>query len=325
MIQRTVHRLAAATAAMLAIAGPAAAQDNYPNRPIKMIVSYAAGGTTDTMARVTAQKMSDILGQPIVIENKPGAGTIIAAEAAANSPADGYTLFMTATTTLSVNPATYKKLPYKVEDFAPISLIGKMAYTFGVSNTVPVNTLKEFIDYTKARPGQLNYGTVGLGGSTHIFTKLVEGALGVKMQDVIYKGSPPALTDLFAGTIQVYADGVISSLPFYQDKKMKILAVSSEQRLKAAPEIPTFTELGYPSVVLYSYYGVLAPAKTPKPIIDKLNAAMVKALAMPDVQERIKQNGAEPESTTPEGFGKIIVDYLKAYGDIARPHNFNLE
>ena len=325
MIQGTVHRLVAATTAILAMAAPAAAQDNYPNRPIKMIVSYAAGGTTDTMARVTAQKMSEILGQPIVIENKPGAGTIIAAEAAANSPADGYTLFMTATTTLSVNPATYKKLPYKVEDFAPISLIGKMAYTFGISNTVPICTLKEFVDYTKARPGQLNYGTVGLGGSTHIFTKLVEGALGVQMQDVIYKGSPPALTDLFAGTIQVYADGVISSLPFYQDKKMKIVAVSSEQRLKAAPEIPTFTELGYPSVVLYSYYGVLAPAKTPKPIVDKLNAAMVKALAMPDVQERIKQNGAEPESTTPEGFRKIIVDYLKAYGDIARPHNFNLE
>lgn len=322
---RQIAYLAAAIAAMLAIANPAAAQDNYPNRPIKMIVSYAAGGTTDTMARVTAQKMSEILGQPIVIENKPGAGTIIAAEAAANSPADGYTLFMTATTTLSVNPATYKKLPYKVEDFAPISLIGKMAYTFGISNTVPVNTLKEFVDYTKARPGQLNYGTVGLGGSTHIFTKLVEGALGVQMQDVIYKGSPPALTDLFAGTIQVYADGVISSLPFYQDKKMKIVAVSSEQRLKAAPDIPTFTELGYPSVVLYSYYGVLAPAKTPKPIVDKLNAAMVKALAMPDVQERIKQNGAEPESTTPEGFSKIITDYLKAYGDIARPHNFNLE
>jgi tripartite-type tricarboxylate transporter receptor subunit TctC len=297
----------------------------YPDRPIRMVVSYAAGGTTDTMARVTAQKMSELLGQPIVIENKPGAGTIIAAEYVAKAPPDGYTLLMTATTTLSVNPATYKKLPYKVEDFAPISLIGKMAYTFGISNTVPINDLKEFVAYTKARPGQLNYGTVGLGGSTHIFTKLVENALGIQMQDVIYKGSPPALTDLFAGSIQVYADGVISSLPFYQDKKMKIVAVSSEQRLAAAPDIPTFVELGYPDVVLYSYYGVLAPAGTPKPIVDKLNGAMVKALAMTDLQERIKQNGAVPESTSPEGFGKMIVEYLKAYGDIARRHNFNLE
>jgi tripartite-type tricarboxylate transporter receptor subunit TctC len=325
MTRRAYLLSIAAVGLLQAVPGASLAQDNYPTRPIKMIVSYAAGGTTDTMARVTAQKMSEILGQPIVIENKPGAGTIIAAEVAANSPADGYTLFMTATTTLSVNPATYRKLPYRIEDFAPISLIGKMAYTFGVSNTLAVKDLKEFVAYTKARPGQLNYGTVGLGGSTHIFTKLVEGALGVQMQDVIYKGSPPALTDLFAGTIQVYADGVISSLPFHQDKKMNILAVSSEQRLAAAPEIPTFTELGYPSVVLYSYYGVLAPAKTPAPIVAKLNAAMVKALAMPDLQERIRQNGAVPESTTPEGFGKVIADYLKAYGDIARPLNFNLE
>lgn len=311
-------------ALLLALTGAATAAD-YPDRPIRMVVSYAAGGTTDTMARVTAQKMSELLGQPIVIENKPGAGTIIAAEYVAKAPPDGYTLLMTATTTLSVNPATYKKLPYKVEDFAPISLIGKMAYTFGISNTVPINDLKEFVAYTKAKPGQLNYGTVGLGGSTHIFTKMVESALGIQMQDVIYKGSPPALTDLFAGTIQVYADGVISSLPFYQDKKMKIVAVSSEQRLAAAPDIPTFVELGYPGVVLYSYYGVLAPAGTPKPIVDKLNAAMVKALAMADLQERIKQNGAVPESTSPEGFGKMIVDYLKIYGDIARPLNLSLE
>jgi tripartite-type tricarboxylate transporter receptor subunit TctC len=325
MIRQVKSQLALAAILSAIIAGAASAQDIYPNRPIKMIVSYAAGGTTDTMARVTAQKMSEILGQPIVIENKPGAGTIIAAEAAANAPADGYTLLMTATTTLSVNPATYRKLPYKPEDFAPISLIGKMAYTFGVSHTVPINDLKEFVAYAKARPGQLNYGTVGLGGSTHIFTKLVEDSLGVQMQDVVYKGSGTALTDLFAGNIQVYADGVINSLPYYQDKKMKVVAISSEERLAAAPEVPTFVELGYPDVVLYSYYGVMAPAKTPKPIIDKLNAAMAKALAMPDLQERIRQNGAVPESTTPEGFRTIIADYLKAYGDIARRHNFNLE
>ncbi|MGD9711316.1 MAG: Bug family tripartite tricarboxylate transporter substrate binding protein [Lautropia sp.] len=301
------------------------AQEAFPNRPIRVVVPYAPGGTTDILARLVTQKMSEQLKQQVVIENKPGAGTIIGAQSVATAPADGYTLLMAASSTLSVNPFTYKKLSYKVEDFAPVSLVGKVAFAFSVTNSIPVQDLKGLVAYAKQRSGALNYGNIGLGSSTHLFMKKVEESLGIRMQDVTYKGSGPALMDLVSGQIQVYADGVLASAPFHQNKQTKIVAVSSEKRLDSIPDAPTFAELGYPELTIYTWYGIVAPAATPKDRIAVLNAAIVRALSEPDVQERIARNGATPQATTPEDFAKTIADSSKVFGEIARKYDFNLQ
>ncbi len=288
----------------------ATAQTDYPTRPIRLIIPFPAGGGTDIVGRLVAQKMSETLNQPVVVENVGGAASMIGAERAARAPADGYTLFLGGANTFAINPHLYKKINYRLEDFAPISMLAKVPMSFDMNKSVPAATLKEFAAYAKSHHDKLNYGTAGPGGTSHLLGVMVEAALGVQMVPVHYRGTGPALIDLMGGQTQVYFDNVASSLPQWQTGQIKILAVSSAERLPIAPDIPTFAESGYPDVVFYNQWSLLAPAGTPKPIIDKLNAAVVRALKSDDVLKYCRENATLANPTTPEqALAELKADY----------------
>jgi len=264
-----------------------------------MVVPFAAGGSTDIIGRAVAIKMGELLGQPIVMENIGGASTMIGADRVAKSPSDGYTLLVATSTTFATNPHLYKKMTYKIEDFAPISLIAKSPLVLALGLSIPASTLKDFVAYAKARPGQLSYGTTGIGGNAHLTGAMVASALGIKMEAVPYKGSAPALTDVMGGSLPMHFDSAATSLPLYRAGKIRVLAITSERRVEAAPEIPTFTELGY-DVSITTLIGLFAPAGTPTPIVQKLNATLKRVLSDPDLLARFRPDATIAEWTTPD-------------------------
>ena len=298
--------------AMVVAPNNAAAADPFPSRPIRLIVPTAPGGATDVFARLIAQKMSETLKQPAVIENVAGAGTVLGGDRVAKSPNDGYTLLVATTATLATTPHLYKKLPYKLEDFTPISMIAKFPMVLVVNPGSPMNNFKDFADYTKAHPGKVSYGTAGLGGTAHLVGKMIEMALGTSLLAVHYKGASPAMVDLMSGQTDAYIDAIATSLPLWRAGRIKILGVTSQERVSAAPGIPTFAESGYPAVVYYNLFSLVAPAGTPRPIIDELNAAVVQALRSDEVRNRMLSEGTIPDPTTPAG----AVAGLKADYDI---------
>jgi tripartite-type tricarboxylate transporter receptor subunit TctC len=293
----------------------AMAQADYPSRPIRLIIPFPAGGGTDIVGRLVAQKMSETLKQPVVVENVGGAASMIGAERAARAAADGYTLFLGGANTFAINPHLYQKINYKLEDFAPISMLAKVPMSLDMNKAIPATTLKEFAAYAKSRNDKLNYGTAGPGGTSHLLGVMVAAALGVEMVPVHYRGTGPALIDLMGGQTQVYFDNVASSLPQWQTGQIKILAVSSAERLPIAPDIPTFAESGYPDVVFYNQWSLLAPAGTPKPVIDKLNAAVVQALKSEDVLKYCRDNATLANPTTPE---QALVELKADYEGMGR-------
>ena len=294
-------------------------QAAYPNRPVRIIVAFPAGQATDLAARAIAQKLSENLGQQFIVDNRPGAASIIGSEAAAKAPNNGYNLFMGSSGSLAVNPGMYSKLPYDpVNDFTPISQALYVPFFLFVHPGVPAGTVNELVDYLKANPNKLNFGSAGTGASNHLSAELFKSVTGVSMVHVPYKGSPPAVVDLLAGQIGLMFETGPLALPHAKSGKLKVIAVGSRQRSAAAPELVTIAESGYPGFETVGWAGLLSPTGTPKEVIAKLNAEVVRIIAQSGINERFVSLGAELVSSTPENFGAYIKSEIAKWGKVIR-------
>ncbi|MBM3358018.1 MAG: tripartite tricarboxylate transporter substrate binding protein [Betaproteobacteria bacterium] len=281
----------------------------YPVKPIRIVVGFAPGGGTDTTTRALAPKLSAALGQQIVVDNRPGAAGNIGTDLVAKAPADGYTLLMGTIAALAINPSLYEKLPFDpVRDFAPISRGVDSTNVLVVHPSVPAKTVKELIALAKKRPGDLNYGSSGVGGAGHLAGELFNLIADTKLVHVPYKGGAPAMVDLIAGHVHMIFATAATANPQIKAGKIRPLAVTTLKRAVSLPDVPTLSEAGIKGFEANNWYGLLAPAKTPRPIIDRLNREFVAALRLPDVKEFLLAQGLEPAPSTPEEFA----DYIKA-------------
>ncbi len=294
-----------------AAAGPALAQAPYPSKPIRLIVPYAPGASNDTLSRASAESMAPLLGQPIVIDNRPGAGGMIGAEQAVRSPADGYTI-LNVQASFATNVAIRAKMPYDVfKDFAYIGMMAKSPMIVVVHPSMPVKSVKELVALARKRPGELNYGSSGTGGSNHLATELFAKIASVKLTHVPYKSMGPALTDLVGGHVQLIITSLPSALVQVKSGRVKALGIAAEKRSSFAPEIATVVEGGVPYVAEL-WWGLAAPAKTPPEIVDRLSETLRKAMQAPQLRQRYATEGAEPVAMTPAEFTKYV------HGEIAR-------
>ena len=300
-----------------AIAAPGCAQ-SYPSRPIRILVPFAPGGGTDLVARAVAIKMSDSFGTSVVVDNRPGGNANIGNELAALATPDGYTLLMTSSS-LTINASLYKKLPYDpVKDFSPISLATNVPYILAAHPSLGVSTFQEFITLARAKIKPISYGSAGTGNATHLAMEMMKIVTKIDIVHVPYKGTGQALTDLLGNQIQAYWATMPPTLPHVRSGRLKGLAVGSLKRSKAAPDIPTVSELGYPGFEAGSWFGMLAPAGTPKSIIVRLNKEVVGALAAPELNERLSAEGAEPAGNTPEEFAAFIKNELVKWAKVTK-------
>ncbi len=303
---KNVYLMSACVLAASQLAVEASAQ-TYPTRPIRWIVTYPPGGPTDVVARAIGAKLTEAWGQQVVIDNRAGAGGVIGTDLAAKAVPDGYTLLFGTSAGLTINPALSSKLPYDaVRDFAAVSLLVLNPQILVLHNAVPANTVKELVALAKARPGQLNYASVGLGSPNHMGMELLKALTGIDIVHVPYKGTGPAITDLLGGQVQLMFNSMPSVLPLVASGKLKGLAVGSAQRSPAIPELPTVAEAGVPGFENVTWYGMFAPAKTPPEIIARLNKQVVQILAAPEMTQRLSSQGAEPRSSTPEELVKFM-------------------
>jgi tripartite-type tricarboxylate transporter receptor subunit TctC len=308
-----------------AAALPVCAQE-YPRKPIRLIVPFAPGGGNDTVARAIAQSAGASLGQPVVVDNRAGAGGMLGAELAAKSPPDGYTLFLGGVGSHAVNPNLHARLPYDpVKDFAPITLIASAPSVLVVHPSVPARTLAEFTALAKASPGRLNYASNGNGSSAQLAAVLYESMAGVRMVHVPYKGLAPALVDLLAGEVQAMFSSVVAIVPNIKSGRLRALAVTGKRRTALLPEVPTLDESGVPGYEAGSWYGILAPARTPQAIVAKLHEAIAGALAQSEVRERLASEGAEVIGSTPEAFAAHITAELARMGKLIREAGIRME
>jgi len=304
---------------------PACAQE-YPRKAIRLIVPFAPGGGNDTVARAIAQSAGASLGQPVVVDNRAGAGGMLGAELAARSPPDGYTLFLGGVGSHAVNPNLHAKLPYDpVKDFAPITLIASAPSVLVVNPSLPARTLAEFTALAKASPGRINYASNGNGSSAQLAAVLYESMAGVQMVHVPYKGLAPALVDLLAGEVQAMFSSVVAIVPNIKAGRLRALAVTGKRRAALLPEVPTLDESGVPGYEAGSWYGILAPAGTPQAVVAKLHEAIVRALAQPEVRERLVSEGAEVIGSTPEAFAAHITAELARMGKLIRDAGIRME
>lgn len=298
--------LAAAAGSGLA-ASAAQAQPSYPARPIRMLVGFPAGGGVDIVARLMADEMQKSLGQPITVDNRAGAAANIATEAAARSAADGYTLLMGNTGSLAINPALYPKLAFDVQkDFVPVAWVSTSPLLVLVHAEQPIATLGELVERARQQPGQLAYGTGGTGSVSHLAMELLKAQTGANLLHVPYRGGSPAVTDLLGNQLQVVVEGVPIAMPFLKAGKLRALAVTSAQRLPALPDVPTGAQAGFAQFNAIAWYGIVAPAGTPAPIVRRLNEAANEALNSPALREKLAQQGSEPAGGTPEAFGDFL-------------------
>jgi tripartite-type tricarboxylate transporter receptor subunit TctC len=300
-------------------AAPLAA-DTYPDRAVHWIVPYPPGSGTDVVARLLGERLAEALGKPVIVDNKPGAGAAIGVDALAKAAPDGYTIGMADTGPLAINPALYPKLPYDpVKSFAPITNVALLPFILVVNPSLPVKTTRELIAYGKDHPGQINYASVGNGSSVHLATELFKKMTGVEMVHIPYKGSAPALQDLLGGQVSVMFVNLLSSQAYLKDGSLRALAVAPAKRLSALPDLPTVAESGVPGYDFVSWFGVLAPAGTPEPIVRHLNAEIVRIVKQPDMRSRlIEQGGLEPVGSTPEEFKALIATELTRWAEIVR-------
>ena len=311
-----VQCIGACVLACLAFGASAA---DYPSRPIHLIVPFAAGGGNDTVARLVGQGLTAELGQPVVIDNRPGAGGVVGAEAAAHAAPDGYTLFLGGVGSHAINPSLHEHLGYDpVKDFTPISLIASAPLVLVVHPSVPATSVHELVALAKAKPGALNYASNGNGSSSHLAAVMFASTAGVDLVHVPYKGLAPALGDLLSGQVQLMFSSVVAILPHVKAGKLRALAVSSKERLSLLSDLPTVSEAGVPNYQTSSWYGILAPAGTPPDAVARLNAAIVKVVAQPHVRQALAQEGAEPVSSTPAAFGAFIQSERERLGEVIR-------
>ncbi len=320
-----IPALAALSFSALAGAFIATAAD-YPLKPIRLIVPFAAGGGNDAVARTIAQRLSAGLGQQVVVDNRAGAGGVVGAELAAKSAPDGYTLFLGGVGSHAINPSVHRNLPYDpVKDFAPISLVASAPLILVVHPSVAAKSLEEFIALAKAKPEAINYASNGNGSSSHLAAVMFESMSASRMTHVPYKGLGPALVDLLSGQVQAMFSSVVAILPHVQAGKLRALAVTGERRLALMPDVPTIAESGLPGYRAGSWYGILAPAGTAPEIIRKLNGEIVKAIQQPEVKKAFALEGAEPIGSSPQEFATHIRAELGRLGPVAREAKIELQ
>lgn len=313
----TLARVALVTVAFM-FSGLASAQ-GFPARPIRMIVPYAPGGNVDISARIVGPGLGELLGQTIIVENRPGGGGNVGAGLVAKATPDGHTLLVGSSGPLSVNPVVFKDIPYdSVKDFAPVSLVQIVPLVLLVSPKFTVRSVKELIDRAKAQPGKITIASAGTGTTNHFAIELFSAMTGAKLLHVPYKGSGPALSELLGGQVNTMIDQLTSSMGFIKDGKLKVIAVTAAKRVSALPDVPTLAESGVPNYEASTFLGILAPAGTPRALVAKLNAALRKVVDAPAVQERFRGLGADPGGSTPEQFAKMIRDELNKWRSLAQ-------
>ncbi len=310
---------------MFVFVGVAAAQQAYPSKPIRFIVPFPPGGSTDPLARLVGQKLSIKWGQAVIVDNRPGGNTIIGTEALAKSPPDGYTILLV-TRDLVLLPHLVSYLPYDpIKDFAAVASLAKAQFILVLHPSVPANNLQEFIALAKSKPGQLNYATSGLGNATHLAAELFQSMTGVKMQHIPYKGGAAALTDLLSGRVQLWFPNTVGISAHIKSGKLKGLAVTGDKRFASMPQVPTFDEAGLPGFEMAGWFGILAPAGTAKEIVDKISKEVALVLAMPDVLEKLESQGSQPFTSSPEQFAALLRSELARYGKIIKSANIKVE
>ena len=320
-------KLSAAVLAAAAFIAPgaASAQEAYPNKPIHMILPFPPGGVTDLLARALGEKLSTRMGQPVVVENKPGAGTMLASEYVARAKPDGYTILMAASS-LSTAPLIYDKAPYDaIKSFAPVTQVASVVHVLEVSPKLPVTNLKELIAYAKANPGKLSYASTGTGTSTHLEGELLKSMAGIDMVHVPYKGSGPALNDLVGGQLGVMIDALGSSGPFIKAGKLRPLGVTTAKRSASIPELPTLSESGVPGYEAMPWLGLVAPAGTPPEVVDRLYKETAKVLEEPAIKERFKGWGLDIIGNTPAEFSSFIKRDIDQWSRVIKSANIKGE
>lgn len=317
-MRQLCRRLILTVCAAMLFAGAATAQD-YPSRPVKIVVPYPAGGSNDIVARLIAQKLSERSGQNFLVENRGGAGGNVGAEAVAASEPDGYTLLLTAPPPLTINAALYKSLPFDPSKaFAPVALIASVPIVLAVHPSLGVKDVKELIALAKAKPGTINFGSSGIGTTNHLAGELLKTKAGIDIVHVPYKGAAPAMNDLIAGHIPMMFDNIPAVLPQVQGKAINAIAVAGTSRASALPDVPTVAEQGVAGFEASAWFGLVAPAKTPAPVLAKLQSEVVAILTMPDVKKRLVELGAEPGAVSGEAFGKFLSEETTMWSGIIR-------
>ncbi len=322
---KTTWKTLALAATITLLPAWAAAQDGWPNKPVSLVVPYPPGGTSDVIGRQLAQRLREELGQPFIVENKAGAATAIGATFVARAPKDGYTLLLSAGTTFTVVPNFNDKLAYKLDDFDPVAPVATVPFAFVVKKDFPAKTIKEYAAYAKANPGKVNNATNGQGSMVHLLGELVATGLDVKLTQVHYKGASPATMDMLAGVIDSNVEALTSAVPNVTTGQYRALAVLSHDRQPLLPDVPTFRELGYPAVVGETWYAVFVPAGTPKPVIDKLGAALRKITGSASFGEAMRKIGNEAQSGSPAELRATTVEQAKLWGDLIKRLNIKAE
>jgi len=313
--------------ALLLLTGrPAPAQTAYPGRTIKMLVPYPAGGTTDLLGRLIADQLKSGLGATVVVENKPGAGTTLGADQVAKSEPDGYTLLMATSTTLAINKTLYRKLPYDpVKDFAPIGLVAGVPFALIINPSIPAKSLPEFIAYAKSKPG-LAYGSAGNGSPQHLGAEMLKTAAGIEIRHVPYRGSVPAMLDVIAGHIPFMVVDLQPALQQIKEGKVRVLGVTTPRRVAVAPDIPTIAEAGLPGYELVAWQGIVAPAGTPRPVVDALAGQIAKLLSDPETKGKLTTLALETlPGSTPDSFADFIKTEVDRWADIVKKSGAELE
>ena len=314
--------LAALVLATAALAAHAA----FPEKPIRLVIGFPAGGPLDQHARLLADRLQAVLGQPLVIDYKAGAGGTVGAQEVMKAPADGYTLMLANTGVMVINPALYGKLPYStLRDFTPIARTAMQPLALLVNPKVPANSLKEFMDYASSRPGQVNYGSAGNGGISHLVPEMFKRATGLFMVHIPYRGSAPAFTDLMAGQVQFMAESIPQAAAYHRQGKVKALAVTSRERNPALPEIPTVIESGIRGFEVVGFYGFLAPAGLPADVKAKLSDAFRQVLTSPEIRNRMVAQGADPAFLPADDFAKFLAAEMPRWADAVKQSGAKLD
>ena len=308
-------------ALLLAVVSQFALAQTYPSKPVRLVVGLAPGGATDIMARTLTPGFGEELGQPVVVDNRPGAAGSIGASTVAKSPPDGYTLFL-ASSSFTSNAVLAKNGAYDpIADFEPITNIASGPFLLVVRNSLPVKSVKELIAYAKANPGKLNYASSGIGSTAHLTSELLKRAAGIEMTHIVYRGAGPALADVLGGQVDLMFASIVSSLHHAKDGKLRALAVTSARRSAVLPEFPTVAEAGVPGFEVVGYFGLLAPAHTPPAIISTVHAAVLRAIKRPEFAQRIGADGAEPDGCSPAELRALLQRDMKTLGDLVQAAN----
>jgi tripartite-type tricarboxylate transporter receptor subunit TctC len=320
-----MHFTRRAIAALL-LGASTAAFAAFPEKPIRLVIGFPAGGPLDQHARLLSERLQAVLGQPVVIDYKAGAGGTVGAQEVMKAAPDGYTLMLANTGVMVINPALYTKLPYQTtRDFTPIARTAMQPLALLVTPKMPVNTLKEFVDYTRSRPGQVNYGSAGNGGISHLVPEMFKTATGLFMVHIPYRGSAPAFTDLMGGQVQFMAESIPQAANYHKQGKVKALAVTSRERNPALPDTPTVIESGIKGFEVVGFYGFLAPAGLPKDVTAKLSDAFRQVMSTPDIRSRMVAQGADPAFLGSEDFTKFLAAEMPRWADAVKKSGARLD